>query len=43
LADADVGTFTDYAWTLTENLKGLTATVNRRLDQAEGGGESVLL
>ena len=40
----DVGVFVDYAWTLTDNLRGLTDTVNRRLaDIGEGGPTSVLL
>jgi hypothetical protein len=37
LDEADVSTFTDYAWTLTENLTGLADIVNRRL---AGAGES---
>jgi hypothetical protein len=41
---ADVGVFVDYVWTLSENLTGLTDTVNRGLaDIGEGRPPSVLL
>lgn len=43
LEDADVGTFTDYAWSLTENLNGLTATVKRRLGEAGDADSSWVL
>ena len=40
----DVGVFTDYAWTLTENLTGLTETVNQRLANiGKGAPPSALL